>query len=145
MATPFGLAGLLRLRKLREDTAAGELAASNALLRSATGRRTRAHGELAALSSEASDPDSLRALHAARASSAAMLAELQTLAGMHSRRAADAGQALAAAHALTRTVEKLEEKHVAAGTAALLRDEQLALDEIASRMHTGQKTAGNPS
>ena len=145
MPSPFPLAGLLRLRRLREDTAAGELAAANALLRSATARRGRAHRDLASLGSEASGPDGLRTLHAARASSAAMLADLQSLAAMHARRSAEAEQELAAAHALTRTVEKLEERHTAARAAEELQNEQLALDEIASRTSGGQKRMSDPS
>jgi flagellar FliJ protein len=142
MPAPFPLAGLLRLRRLREDTAAGELAAANVLTRAATARRARAQGDLSALGSNASDADSLRALSAARASSAAMLADLQALAAMHTRRSVDAEKALGAAHALTRSVEKLEDKHTEASAAAELRDEQLALDEIASRMRVGQKRIG---
>lgn len=142
MASPFPLAGLLRLRRLREDTAAGELAAANALLRSAAGRRTRARGALSALNSEVSGADELRNLQAVRASSASMLADLQSLAAMHARRSGEAEQALAAAHALTRSVEKLEDKHRAERAAAALQEEQLALDEIASRAHGGQAPHG---
>jgi flagellar FliJ protein len=142
MASSFPLAGLLRLRRLREDTAAGELAAANTLTRAATARRTRAQGDLSALGVEASDADSLRALSAARAASAAMLADLQALAAMHTRRSVEAEKALGAAHALTRSVEKLEAKHTGAQVAAELREEQLALDEIASRMRVGQTRIG---
>lgn len=145
MASPFPLAGLLRLRRLREDTAAGELAAANALLRSATGRRSRAHGSLSSLSSEVSGADEMRTLQAVRASSASMLADLQSLAAMHARRSDDAQRALSAAHALTRTVEKLEERHTAEQVAAALQEEQLALDEIASRAHERQGALGGPT
>ena len=145
MASSFPLAGLLRLRRLREDTAAGELAAANALLRSATVRRSRAHGALSSLTSEVSGADEMRALQAVRASSASMLADLQSLAAMHARRSDDAERALAAAHALTRGVEKLEDKHTAEQAAAALQEEQLALDEIASRGHGGQKRMGDPT
>lgn len=133
MARPFSLLGLLRLRHAQQDQAGAVLADANERLREAADERMRAKRTLADEPSEVTDAAMLSALAASRASSRGMLAELDAVT---QRRQADADAAQAAFNEARRAaigLEKLEAKHVAAEAAADLRDEQVSLDEIASR------------
>jgi flagellar export protein FliJ len=145
MARPFSLLGLLRLRHAQQDQAGAVLADANERLREAADERVRAKRTLADEPSEVTDAAMLSALAASRASSRGMLAELDAVT---QRRQADADAAQAAFNEARRAaigLEKLEQKHVAAEAAADLRDEQLALDEIASRSHAaGPSTDTDP-
>lgn len=132
MAKMFPLAGLLRLRRLQEDTAAGHLAEANGRLREIHSSQTRALHALQGFANEAADVTTLRAIASARASSGSMLAELRATAAMHRLAAADAEDDFRAARTKTISIEKLGTKHATAEAAADLRDEQIALDEIAS-------------
>lgn len=141
MARPFSLLGLLRLRHAQQDQAGAVLAEANDRLREAADERVRAKRTLADEPSEVTDAAMLSALAASRASSRGMLAELDAVT---QRRQADADAAQAAFNEARRAaigLEKLERKHVVAEAAADLRDEQIALDEIASR----PRPDGSPS
>jgi flagellar FliJ protein len=141
MARPFSLLGLLRLRHAQQDQAGAVLAEANDRLREAADERVRAKRTLADEPTEVTDAAMLSALAASRASSRGMLAELDAVT---QRRQADADAAQAAFNEARRAaigLEKLEHKHVVAEAAADLRDEQIALDEIASR----PRPDGSPS
>lgn len=132
MARSFPLAGLLRLRRIHQDQAAGELAAANATLRSREADRGTAVASLDRSLSRVDSAQALAAVAAARASSRSMLRELEAL---ETRSRADQGRAQAdfsAARARTVSLEKLEDRHTAAVHAEDLRVEQLVLDEIAT-------------
>ena len=142
MARPFSLLGLLRLRHAQQDQAGAVLAEANDRLRDAADERMRARRTLADEPSEVTDAAMLSALAAARASSRGMLTELDAVTQL---RQADADAAQAAYNEARRAalgLEKLEQKHVATETAADLRDEQIALDEIASRPRPDTDTPG---
>ena len=64
MGRDFPLAGLLRLRRLQQDSAAGSLAAANAKLRQSEQARTEAYDSLAASPLEAADAATLHAIAA---------------------------------------------------------------------------------
>ncbi len=142
MARPFSLLGLLRLRHAQQDQAGAVLAEANDRLREAADERVRAKRTLADEPSEVTDAAMLSALAASRASSRGMLAELDAVT---QRRQADADAAQAAFNEARRAaigLEKLEQKHVVAEAAADLRDEQIALDEIASRPRPDGSSSG---
>lgn len=131
MTRAFPLAGLLRLRKLQEESAAAKLAAANASLRETTKIQAQAYQSLAESSTAATDSVTLYALAAARASSRAMLSDL---AALGTRRSADADTAQAAFHSARADsvgLEKLEARHKVEAAAEDLRAEQTVLDELA--------------
>lgn len=129
----FSLAGLLRLRRLEEDTRAAELstARSREAVGSARVRRVRAQ-----LAQSELAPDSFAALAsiaAARAASGGMLVELERTQAEEAAAVATAETAHLEAHRRTRALEKLQERHDAQQLADELRREQRTLDEIAAR------------
>ena len=134
MERAFRLAGLLRLRALQEDQAAGVLAVSNVALRTAERRR---HSTLATLAGHtlpaAADAGAWRTSVAARGTLRHLLAD----AAIEVR---DAGERVRADTALwsaarSRSValEKLQERHRTLVSLEDERSEQLALDEVAAR------------
>ena len=132
MARLFPLAGLLRLRHLQQDKAAGDLAAANRRLKENAERRTRVRG---ALSGTPTDVDSTTALHAAvvaRAASRSMLADLEALAVERLSERERTQAVFDAARAKSIGLEKLEDKHTAGVIAEDLHAEQTVLNEIAS-------------
>ncbi|WP_026551957.1 flagellar FliJ family protein [Arthrobacter sp. H20] len=132
MARAFPLAGLLRLRRIHQDQAAGELAAANAAVRAREADRGATMGFLDRSLSRVDSAQALSAVAAARASSRSMLRELEAL-ETRSRADLDRAQAeFSAARARTISLEKLEERHTAAVQVEDLRTEQLVLDEIAT-------------
>ncbi|MCU1405995.1 MAG: Flagellar export protein FliJ [Glaciihabitans sp.] len=132
MARAFALAGLLRLRRVQQDAAAGDLARANGRLRDNTAIQARARRSLEGFSDQPTDVDTLRAIAAARASSSSMLAELAAATTIRQQEAAQAEAAFFAAKTKTVGIEKLDEKHTVAEHNDDLRMQQLALDEIAS-------------
>ena len=128
----FPLAGLLRLRRIHQDQAAGELAAAAAALRERAADRGTAMASLDRSLSRVDSAQALAAVAAARASSRSMLRELEAL-ETRSMMDLDRAQAdFSAARAQTISLEKLEERHTAAVHAEDLKAEQLVLDEIAT-------------
>lgn len=129
---PFSLAGLFRLRRLQEDEAAGNLARASGRAREHDAVQARARRALEGFSSQPADVTTLRAIAASRASYSSMLSDLTAAAVQHSREEEDAQDAYTEAHSRTVRLAKLETAHRAAALAQELRDEQIALDEIAS-------------
>jgi len=135
MARQFPLAGLLRVRRLQEEQAAGGLAEANRRLRDADDARTEAYAALHDLPADAVDRATLTAIAAARASARSMLAELGAV--EEARRAeADAAQAqYRAARERAAVLGKLEDRHAGLAAAEELRAEQVVLDELAGSRH----------
>ena len=92
MSRTFPRAGLLRLRHLQQDSAAGSLASANNRLVSTETRRNRAAAELEASAAEATDAATLAAIAASRAASRSLLHDLDAL-RQQQRRDADQAQA----------------------------------------------------
>jgi flagellar FliJ protein len=139
MARSFPLAGLLRLRHLQQDQAASRLAAANARLRESGTSLVQARTLLGESISEVSDPATLHAVAAARASSRSMLAELQAADTLRRTEAEQAQLAFQQARAQAIGLEKLEAQHDLSAAAEELHGEQVVLDEIASgAWHRGE-------
>ncbi len=132
MSRPFSLAGLLRLRHLQQDQAAGDLAAANARLRATATRIDETRAALEHLPLNPTGADTLYAIAAARASSRSMLAELVALDGVAQQAAAAAQADFEAKKAASASLEKLEGRHGAAEAAEDLHAQQTVIDEIAS-------------
>jgi flagellar protein FliJ len=129
----FGLAGLLRIRRLKEERAAYEMVRARSRASELAGERHQLLEQLGDHAHEARDVRGIHALSAARASTSTMLADLQALALTQQRLVAEAEEAHRAARREVRTVEKLEEKFVDEEREADLRAEQTILDELAAR------------
>ncbi|MFW0771133.1 flagellar FliJ family protein [Arthrobacter koreensis] len=144
MGRDFPLAGLLRLRRLQQDSAAGTLAAANADLRRAAEARIEAYGSLAATPLEAADAATLNAIAAARASSRSMLADLLASEQLKDAAVNTAQAEFQAARARSVGLEKLQAKHSDAVAVEDLRTEQNVLDELAgTAWHRRQKEASS--
>lgn len=142
MGRDFPLAGLLRLRRLQQDSAAGNLAAANAALRRSSEARSEAYDSLAATPLEAADAATLTAIAAARASSRSMLTDLLAAEALESAAVNSAQAEFQAARARSVGLEKLETKHSDAVAVEDLRTEQNILDELAgTAWHRRQKEA----
>lgn len=142
MGREFPLAGLLRLRRLQQDSAAGTLAAANAELRRTAEARKEAYGSLAETPLEAADAATLNAIAAARASSRSMLADLLAAEELKGAAVNTAQAEFQAARARSVGLEKLETKHSDAVAVEDLRTEQNILDELAgTAWHRRQKEA----
>ncbi|RPE77510.1 MULTISPECIES: flagellar FliJ family protein [unclassified Frondihabitans] len=134
----FSLAGLLRVRHAQQQKALAELSEANRRIRDVAERRARVERTLvdaAGSKSIVTDAATLIAVAAARASTRSMIAELDAVADAHRIEAAEAQSEFNGARARSIALEKLEERHTALALAEELRDEQLALDEIASNNH----------
>ncbi|WAP51668.1 flagellar FliJ family protein [Arthrobacter sp. ATA002] len=131
MNRTFPLAGLLRLRRLQEEAAAGKLAAANARVRETSAEHAGVYQALTESPLAATDSATLHAVSAARASSRAMLADLAALGSRHAAEAAAAQAAFSAARAESVGLEKLEARHAGVVAAEDLRAEQTVLDELA--------------
>lgn len=129
----FRLAGLLRLRRLEEDRAAGALAAANAERHRASEHRVATAERIAR---STLDDDDFSAAVAGRAALFGVYAESTAFLALAQERAAEAGVAWTGARRAVRMLDKLEDRHTAAEEAAGLRAEQLLLDETATRQAT---------
>ena len=142
MNRAFSLTGLLRLRHLQQDEAAGALAAANRNATENSAHRTETHSALANTPVSATTSAALNAMAAARASSRSMLADLDGLGRNYAVAVGEAQNAFDVARAQSIGLEKLETRHSAAWNAEELHGEQTALDEIASaRWHRDQAGA----
>ncbi|MET1155648.1 flagellar FliJ family protein [Arthrobacter sp.] len=130
MARSFPLAGLLRLRQLQQDQAAGNLAAANNRARESGARVVAARNELGETISEVSDAATLHAVAAARSASRSMLADLENLDRTRQHEAQQAQQEFLAVRKQSVGLEKLETRHLEAEAVEELRREQLVLDEL---------------
>lgn len=133
MTRTFSLAGLLRLRKIREDQAAGDLAVANGDLRTTRAQSSQVRDELGETRTAVTNTAALNAVHTARASARSMLGELDALLALRQATADEAAVEFAAARSQSVRIEKLEARHSAIEVEADLRQEQGVLDEIASR------------
>jgi flagellar FliJ protein len=131
MSKQFSLAGLLRLRHLQQDEAAGQLASANARLDGTSVQRNRARAALGATRAEVTSTESLYAMAAGRASLRSMLADLDSMIYQQQGEADEADDAFKLARAKAIALEKLETKHNQAVTVEELRAEQATLDELA--------------
>jgi flagellar protein FliJ len=132
MSRQFSLAGLLRLRHLQQDEAAGQLASANARLDATSVQRNRARAALGATRSEASSTETLYAMAAGRASMRSTLADLDSMLTQQHAEAVEANDAFSSARAKAVALEKLEAKHTQTVMLEELRAEQNVIDEIAS-------------
>ncbi|KQO98236.1 flagellar FliJ family protein [Leifsonia sp. Leaf264] len=132
----WSLIGLLRIRKMQEDQAAAGLAAANHRVRESKVSQDRVRHRLASLGTEATDVDTLRAIAASRAASAASISDFNHLIKMGAAEVEEAQTAFAEAKRNTSSLEKLHTRFTDEQLAAELREEQLVLDEIASSRHT---------
>ncbi|MBC7441411.1 MAG: hypothetical protein H7311_02605 [Ramlibacter sp.] len=132
MARAFALAGLLRLRHLQQDQAAGDLAAANALSQANLAQRAQARSVLAGLPALATGADTLAAIAAARASARSMLAEMEAHGRNYQVAVGEARQEFDARRAASVGLEKLSDRHAVVARAEELHAEQAVLDEIAS-------------
>lgn len=137
MSRKFPLAGLLRLRELRESTAAGALYSANNRL----ARGNRRMESLTRRASEADEPvfdaDTLLSVAAARASSRSMLTEQLAYLSQLQKDADLAGAHYAQARQELAAVRKLAQRHREATAEAELAADQQMIDEAASRSHGG--------
>lgn len=137
-ARSFPLAGLLRVRELRETSASGVLYSANSEL----ARGNRRLESLMRRAAEAEEPihdaASLLAVAAGRSASRSMLTEHLTRMEQLKRAADDATAAHAEAKRDVKVVQKLREKHDTAAQAAELAAEQRVIDEAASRLNRGK-------
>jgi flagellar FliJ protein len=140
MSEKFPLAGLLRLRKLQEDQAAGALSAARGRADEVRRRGRRLRDTLNADGTVAESVEHIVAIAAARASASSMLLELEAL----GRSTADEEARALADHQESRrralTLEKLEAGHQAAEAAERALEEQRVLDELAVRGWTAGTT-----
>lgn len=142
MKRAFSLTGLLRLRHVQQDEAAGALAAANRRARQNETRLEHAHTALSVTSSSATSSATLSAMAASRASSRSMLADLDGFGRNYNAALGEAQATFDAARVQSVGLEKLEMRHAASWAAEELHVEQAALDEIAStRWHQGQGAA----
>jgi flagellar FliJ protein len=145
---PFSLAGLLRVRHAQQQKAMAELSQANRRIRDVAERRARTELTLAGAvggKGVVTDAATLNALSAARASTRGMLAELDAVAAEHRASAAVAQDEYNASRARAIALEKLEARHREGAAAAELREEQIALDEIASVAHHRTDPQGEKS
>ncbi|MHA7240850.1 flagellar export protein FliJ [Arthrobacter sp. TMS1-12-1] len=144
MARQFPLAGLLRLRQLREDEAAGSLAAANERLRASRDRADVLSDALDGTDISPAGSASLYAVAAARASARSMFADLHALEAHLQGEQHRAQDQYRAARAATMGLEKLEDRHRDTEAAALIGAEQRVLDELAS-VSSARRGAGERS
>ncbi len=132
MSRPFPLTGLLRLRRLQEDQAAGRLAAAHQNAAAHSARQRQARMDLDGTSSEVADSSALLAVAAARASARGMLVSLEAMSAVHRTAVDHARDEFAQAKLEAASLEKLEGRHLETAAAEELHAEQIVLDELAS-------------
>lgn len=134
MSRPYRLAGLLRLRRLEEDQAAADLATANAARRAALVRQSRSDDALADHDFDpATDVGAWRSAVAIRASLRSLAVESAAASSMAATEVHQREMAWADARRRAVPLEKLAERHEEAEMIEDLRQEQIVLDEIASR------------
>jgi flagellar FliJ protein len=129
----FPLAGLLRLRRLKEDLAAAEVGNARSRASRLAAQRHQLIVTLPEADPEKRDVSAVAALAASRAAAATMLGDLEALRVEHDRAVAVAEGEHRRARQETAAVEKLEERHGERQRALDLRAEQHVLDELAGR------------
>lgn len=143
MERAFRLAGLLRLRRLQQDLAAGRLATSNAALRMAHERRGGAQMALADSRLPDGDHGAWGAAVAARVTFGVLLVEAtECVGGARDRVQVSMGE-WSAARSLSVGLEKLEAKHGVVVRYEDDRQERIVLDEVALRGAHGAPAIGS--
>ncbi len=132
-ARQFPLAGLLRLRQIREDEARATLEGAVRRSRETSARRLKVRDGLRESFVDVTDAAALSAVAAGRATAGNMLAELDELQQAESARLAEAANGYTAARTRTAALEKLATRHAEHLRAEDERREQLELDEFALR------------
>ncbi len=124
----------MRLRRLREEQTTQEVGRQRTRASELAAERHQLIDRLSDHGHDARDVRGIAAIAAARASTSTMLAELQALQITQEARVEEAAAAHRAARRDVKTIEKLEERHDVAERAEELRVDQIAIDELASRM-----------
>lgn len=132
----FSLAGLLRVRRLKEERAAYEMVRARSRAAELAHERHELLDQLGDHGHDARDVRGIAAISAARASTSTMLADLEALAIAQQQVVAAAEAQHGAAKREVRTVEKLEERHDEVTRVEEQRLEQTVLDELAARART---------
>lgn len=137
----FRLQGLLNLRQLQEDQAAGRLASAHADLNHADQQLSSARARLGSMHTSGSTN---LAVAAAMRNAAMMQIQEGIARKQYAQAVVDQRQyEWQGARRLTATLEKLENRHAEAVIADDLHKEQVVLDELASHMgNTGSATEG---
>lgn len=133
MATRFRLAGVLRLRKIEEDTAKARLASANAALARTVEEAGGLVSYLEASPVQAGTGASLAAIAASRATTSALLSALAAAASRQTGEVDEARSGLQQARASRLGLEKLQERHDDDVALTEARAEQAVLDEVASQ------------
>ncbi|WP_258935122.1 flagellar FliJ family protein [Nesterenkonia pannonica] len=133
MAAAFSLAGLLRLRSLREADAAGRLFTAHEKTQRANQRLEKFRVQAAQSEAPQGPPESLLAVAAARSSSRSMLDELRAYAEQASSDQEQAEWDYRSARQDVKVVEKLQARHDQRLAHERLAAEQAALDEAGQR------------
>ena len=138
MERAFRLAGLLRLRELEEDRAAGMLALSHGALRAAEQRQEATLTSLAGHAMPgAADPAGWRSSVSARGTLTHLLADAAIDARDAGERVAADAAVWSAARSRSVGLEKLHDAHRTLVAAHDARAEQVVLDEVAARRRSG--------
>ncbi|MGW8431265.1 flagellar FliJ family protein [Curtobacterium citreum] len=127
----FRLAGILRIRGIQQQQAAGDLAQANHSLARVVQRRADIRAQLAGTTTDAAGPGAIAAMSSTRAAAQSMLADLTAMHASAEVTADDASAAYNLSRARTLALEKLQERHDRQQTAAREAQEQAALDELA--------------
>ncbi|WP_159807562.1 flagellar FliJ family protein [Cellulomonas citrea] len=134
MSRKFGLAGLLRVRSIQEDRAAGALAAAHRTEQTARERAAATARALGAqVTAPVADPATWQAAVAARAALSGLLLEREADEVAAAQVTAERTVQWSAARQATRSVERLAERHAQTVRVEDERAEQKVLDEVASR------------
>jgi flagellar FliJ protein len=131
----FRLAGILRIRGIQQQEAAGDLAHANHSLARVVQRRADIRAKLAGTTTDAAGPGAIAAMSSTRAAAQSMLAELSAMHATAETTAEDASAAYNLTRARTLALEKLQERHDRQKTLAAEALEQAVLDEIAVTRH----------
>ena len=129
----FSLSGLLRLRRLQQNAAGGELLRARSRASELAAQRTHVRDAVLGAGNDSDSIATMHAIAAARASTSSMLADLSVLEADASRNVEAAVREHAATRRAVLSLEKLEERHRAEQRTEELRAEQIVLDELAVR------------
>lgn len=144
MSRPFSLAGLLRLRQVQEDIAAGELSAARQRLDVTNVRQQHARTALGATTSDVTSTAALYALAAGRASVRSTLSDLDALGRTHQSEEDAASAAYTEARRQSLSIEKLEARQRERDAAEELLAQQHLLDELATTKWSRENEGDQP-
>ncbi|MCL2422696.1 MAG: flagellar FliJ family protein [Micrococcales bacterium] len=137
MARKFSLAGLLRVRGIAEDRAAGALAAAHREENAVRDRATKTARMLADSGAVApADAAAFRASVAARTALSGLLTEAKADVAVAEERTVERTGEWSVARRATRSVERLAERHDEQVRVADEHAEQVVLDEVGTLAHS---------